>query len=261
MSSIHWARMSWRAVEAARERQPVVILPIGTTESQGPYNILGLETVIVERLAETVAERTESLVLPAIPYGESGQFEHVPGTITIRPEVLEGLYEDSLRSAIRHGFDHLLVLGAHLPNQPILSRVFHNIREEEGILVAGLNPGRIAPKYIPDLFDRPAEARGHGAEPGLSLGEYLCPNDVDRTGAEPIPQRTEFRGFEVSGMSLRFEGLDALMAIRVDDVAPEHSGWGDPTQGGAGQGEEMFNRMADVVTAFTERFRVMDTRV
>lgn len=54
---------------------------------------------------------------PAIPFGDSDQFRGVLGTISVRRSVLEGLYEDTLLSIIAHGFDHLLVLGAHVPNQ------------------------------------------------------------------------------------------------------------------------------------------------
>jgi creatinine amidohydrolase len=259
MSNIHWARMTWQEIREAQKRNPVVLIPIGTIETQGPYNIVGLETIIVERLAEEVAKRTDSLVLPVIPFGYSDSFMEIPGTICIRPEILEGLYEDVFRAVLKHGFDHLLFLAEHVPNQPILKRVFRKMRAEKGILAASLNPGRIAPNYVKDVFERPTEVRGHGAEPGLSLAEYLCPEDVSREGAKPSQALKEFRGLKLEGMSIKFEDFDVLMAINMEDIAPATCGYGDPTQGGPEQGKIIFERMVDAVTAFVEEFKQMDT--
>lgn len=259
MSEIYWTRMTWRQIRDARQRNPAVLIPIGTVETQGAFNVLGLETILVERLAEEVAQRTSSLVLPAIPFGYSDGFHQIPGTISISPHVLEQLYEEVFCSVLRDGFDHVLFLAAHAPNQPILERVLYRVRDAQGVLGACINPGRMAPNYVKELFPRPAEARGHGAEPGLSLGEYLCPGDVDRAGAEPSHALPTFRGFQVQQMTVRYQDFDVLMPLNMEDIAPETCGYGDPTQGGLEQGRIMFERMADALTAFVEDFRRMDT--
>jgi creatinine amidohydrolase len=259
MSKIHWARMTWQEVQEAQKRKPVVLIPIGTVETQGLYNIIGLETIIVERLAEEVAKRTDSLVLPAIPFGESASFVKIPGTITVRPEILAGLYEDIFRSVLRHGFDHLLFLAAHVPNQPIVEQVFYKLRAEKGVLAACINPGRMAPNYLKDLFEKPTEVRGHGGEPSISLIQYLCPEDVSLKGAKPAQALKEFRGLRIEGGGAKFQDFEVLMALNQEDVAPETYGWGDPTQGGPDQGKIMFERMVDSLTAFVERFKQMDT--
>jgi creatinine amidohydrolase len=237
----------------------VVLIPIGTVETQGPYNMVGFETILVERLAEEVAKRTDSLVLPAIPFGFSDSFREVPGTISISPRILESLYEEVFRAVLRQGFDHLLFLAAHVPNQPILDAVFRRMRAEKGILAACINPGRVAPNYVKELFERPTEARGHGAEPGLSLGEYLCPEDVSREGAKRSQPLTDFRGFKVEAGDVKFHGFDVLMPVNMEDIAPENCGWGDPTQGSPQLGKIMFDRMVDSITAFVTEFRKMDT--
>lgn len=259
MSEIHWARMTWKQISEVQKRNPVVIIPIGTVETQGPYNIIGLETILVERLAEEVALRTASLVLPAIPFGYSGSFAEIPGTISLSPEVLANVYEEVFRGVLKHGFDHLLFLAAHVPNQPIIDRVFRKMRSEKGILAACINPGRIAPNYVKELFEKPTEARGHGAEPGLSLGEYLCPEDVSREGAVVAKPQTDFRGLELQGLTVKHDGFEVQMPINLDDIAPETCGWGDPTLGGKEQGEIMFNRMVESLSTFVNKFKEMET--
>lgn len=256
-----WAHNTWQEIRDEAQRNPVVIIPVGTVETQGPYNMVGLETIIVERLADEVAQATGSLALPAIPFGQSDTFADIPGTIFVRPEILEGLYWDVTNSIVRFGFDHLLFLTAHVPNQPIMKRVFHQLRAEKGILAASLNPGRMAPQYVKDLFERPLEARGHGAEPGLSLGEYLCPEDVSRDGPAMEPARADFRGLKMKGTKVSFQDFDVLMALGMQDAAPESCGYGDPTQGNAEIGREMFERMVTSITDFVGQFRDMDTRI
>jgi creatinine amidohydrolase len=261
MATHLWARLTWKEIRDAAGQNPVVIIPVGTVETQGPYNIVGLETLIVERLASEVARKTSSLALPSIPFGYSDSFADIPGTIHVRPEVLQGLYYDVADSILRHGFDHLFFLTAHAPNQPLMRHVFHRLRVERGILAASMNPGRIAPAYIKDLFDEPLEARGHGAEPGLSIGEYLAPEDVSREEARPSKPLNQFRGFDVKGTSAKFQGFDVLMRLSMSDVAPETCGYGDPTQGSAELGKVMFERMVDVLCGFVHKFQEMDTHI
>ena len=237
MQKKQWTKMTWQEIQSARKDNPTVIIPLGTVETQGKFNVVGLETIIVERLAEEVAARTDSLYLPAVPFGYSDLFANIPGTVSIRPEVLDGLYEDIFRAVVKAGFDHLLFLTAHVPNQPVLQRVFFKMREELGILGVSLNPGRIAPGFIADLFENPIEVRGHGAEPGLSLGRYLCPDEVTGSDEKPDDLASDFRGIDLDGMTPKHEGFEVLMALTMKDVAPETFGFGDPTASSREKGE------------------------
>ena len=61
------AEMSWREVRAALASQPVVLIPLGSTEQHGPVAPTG-DYLIADEIAVRVAERTNSLVAPVIPY-------------------------------------------------------------------------------------------------------------------------------------------------------------------------------------------------
>lgn len=135
---------------------------------------------MAEALAKEVARRTGSVALPAIPYGNSDDFVNIPGTIFVRPETLTMLYEDVYRSILRAGFTHVMFLAYHIPNQWVIERVARKVREETGVLCAWVNPGALTATYLKDFFADPTEARGHGAEPGISLMRFLVPDAVDR---------------------------------------------------------------------------------
>jgi creatinine amidohydrolase len=253
--------MSWQEIREARASNPVVLIPAGTVETQGPYTYIGLEYVLPQRLAEEVAQRTNSLVLPTIPFGDSSQFKDFPGTITMRPEVVSMVYEDVVRSLVRHGFDHLLFLAMHIPNQPMMEQVAHKVRDELGVLIAWMNPGAMGPMLLKELSPNFAAARGHGADPGLSLALHLAPDAVDTSHIVPNVATREIQGLPIVSMTPMFNDFPLNMAIRMQDMSPESGGFGDPTYASAHQGEAMFTRMVEHTTALVRHFAGMKTRL
>lgn len=256
-----WAKMTWREVAAARVRRPVVLVPIGTVETHGPHTFIGLEHALAERLAGDAARATESLVLPGIPFGYSELFRGFPGTVTWPADVLEGAYEHTVRSILRSGFDHVLLVANHIPNQPMVEHVAFRIRTDEGILIAWTNPQTMAASFLKGTFSDPARVRGHGAEPGVSLASYLDPDAVSLTGVHALPAPTEFRGLPVQGNTVVVGGQPVGMALRMDDVAAGPGGWGDPSQAGADAGRSMYERLLAYLVDLVRTFRAFDTHV
>jgi creatinine amidohydrolase len=261
MEQVEWAKMNWRQVrDAAKTRNPVVLVPLGCVETQGPHTPVGMEFLLADRLAKDVAQRTGSVMIPAMPFGNSDNFYRIPGTIFIRPEVLLGLYEDIFRSILRAGFDHVLFIAYHIPNQWILERAVRLVREDTGLLCAWTNPGALAARYVPELFADPKAARGHGAEPGISIMRYLFPDAVDMTGAQARAPLTEFRGFDLQGGTPLHNGYPVEMPLNWEELYPETGGSGDPTTGGPDKGEIIFGKIVEHLVGIVEKFKKMDTR-
>lgn len=260
---IHWHLMSWCEIREAQKRNPVILIPAGTIETQGPYTFVGYEYVVPQRLAEAVARQTGALVVPTTPFGYSALFQDYPGTITLRPEIISGIYEDVVHSIVRHGFDHLLFLAMHVPNQPMMEHVAHKVRDELGVMIAWINPGRLAPSILQEVSPNYEAARGHGADPGLSLAKYLEPEAVDLTQVAPNGADHHFQGLPlpVGGMTPSFRGFPLNMPLRMQDISPESGGYGDPTFATADQGQVIFDRMVEHVSALVDKFAAMNTRV
>jgi creatinine amidohydrolase len=257
-----WVKMTWRELrDRARGEPPVVLVPLGCVETQGPHTPLGMEFLMADALARAVAGRTDSVALPAVPFGYSGDFAQVPGTIFARPETLAMLYEDIYLSVLRAGFSHVLFLAYHIPNQWIVERIARKIREERGVLCAWVNPGALAATYLTEFFADPARARGHGAEPGLSLMRYLTPDAVNLEGASATPAPADFRGWKmIGGGPVTIEGVPVGMPINWEDLYPESGGFGDPTLGSADIGNRIFERLVAAISRVVIAFRAMDTR-
>lgn len=261
MKKIYWHLQTWQEIRDAQKTHPVVIIPAGTVETQGPYTYVGLECVIPERLAKEVALRTNALIVPTIPFGYSALFQDFPGTITLRPEIVSAVYEDVVHSIARHGFDHLLFLAMHVPNQPMMEHVAHKVRDELGLLIAWINPGRLAPTVMKEVSPNYAAARGHGADPGLSQAMYLEPEMVDTSRLVPNQAASEYQGMKLDGLTPLFDGYPLDMALRLQDISPESGGYGDPRYASKEQGEKIFRHMVEHVTALVDQFATMKTRL
>lgn len=107
-----------------REKNDIVLIPVGTTENHGPHNPSGMDIFMVTAIAEGVKRYTKkhgpevSIALPALMYGVHPQ-SHIgmPGTIMLHEEtaincisdVMLGLYNDGYRKQI------LISNHGHLP--------------------------------------------------------------------------------------------------------------------------------------------------
>lgn len=246
-----WASMPWQSIAKTGEDGPVVILPVGCVETQGPYTPVGLEYVLADRIAKDVAMRVGGLALPCIPYGNSDAFQQFPGTIYIRPEVLTMLYEDVIRSVIRSGFNKILCIVCHVPNQPLIERAARSVREVTGVRIVWMNPGSLAGTMLSDYFDDVQMVRGHGAEPGSSLARYLFNTQIAGE-SHHVKARHQFEGFGVEGGSLHVDGVPIGYPLMWEDLYAENGGYGDPTQGSREIGQHIFDRLVDAAVRVAE---------
>jgi creatinine amidohydrolase len=258
-----WVMMTWRELrDRGNENSQTVLIPVGCVEAQGPHTPLGMEFLMADALSKAVAEKTGSIAVPAVPFGYSGDFAAVPGTIFARPETLIMLYEDIAQSVIKAGFSHLFFIAYHIPNQWIVERVARRLRESHGIVCAWVNPGALAATYLKDVFADPARARGHGAEPGLSLMRYLVPDAVDLQGAKATPGPSAFRGWTMTGGGPAvIEGVPVGLAVNWEDLYPETGGFGDATVATEDSGKKIFERLVADISKVVVAFQKMDTKV
>jgi creatinine amidohydrolase/Fe(II)-dependent formamide hydrolase-like protein len=203
-----------------------------------------MEHILAEKLALDAAELTGSLALPGLPFGNSDSFRDIPGTIYIRPENLIGLYFDVFRSIVRAGFSRILCLSYHIPNQPFVERAARQLRDETGVVVTWVNPGALAATYLRDLFADPVAARGHGAEPGLSLMRYVLGTETP-ADAGSGETRSSYRGFDVQGAGVTFRGFPVGLPVGWEELYPETGGFGNPTLGNPDIGRQLYERILD----------------
>ncbi|GIP39917.1 creatinine amidohydrolase [Paenibacillus sp. J31TS4] len=113
---MNFQQQSSYEAQALIDRCQAAILPIGAVEAHGPHLPLGTDNVLAERLSYKLAERTDSIVLPTLPYGQVWSLQTFPGSINVSNEALIAMLYDIGESLHRQGFRIFVMVNGHLGN-------------------------------------------------------------------------------------------------------------------------------------------------
>jgi mycofactocin precursor peptide peptidase len=200
-----------------------VTIPVGSTEQHGPHLPLDTDTRIATAVARGVTARLSGhpgldwTVAPPIAYGDSGEHQSFPGTISIGTEALYMLLVEYGRSAACWA-QRLLFINGHGGNVTALGRAVAQLRYERRD--AGWCPCAVA------------GADPHAGHAETSLLLHISPTDVltDRWRAgNPAPLAELLP-------SMRRGGVAAVSEVGV---------LGDPTTATAAEGERVLAEMVD----------------
>ena len=86
---------------AVRERlsaRPALLVPVGSTEQHGPHLPLGVDTIIIERLADDLSAQLGLVRAPTIEYGVHPASRIRPGGATLRRKTLHRVMNELIES-------------------------------------------------------------------------------------------------------------------------------------------------------------------
>lgn len=134
--------MAWQQVQRFRDGRGVVILiPVGSVEQHGYHLPMGTDSMLAIRLSEDAAQRTKAIVTPPLWFGWSPHHLALPGTISVRAEILMEVLFDILRSLAFHGFDRFIIVNGHrIVNIPWMQISAERAQRELGVKVAIFDP-------------------------------------------------------------------------------------------------------------------------
>ncbi|MGE5541825.1 MAG: creatininase family protein [Bacillota bacterium] len=239
-------RLTWREASDWVERDPVILIPIGSTECEGPHLPLGSDFLVSLRVAQVVARRTDSLVAPGVPCGISPGFVGFPGTISLHPNSLAAVTRDIVESLIRQGFRRFLAVANHGPNMPVVEAVARELMENHcETIVAAVWPAELTGQ-VATAMGIPSAGRGHGGDPATSIMLAVSPGDVRMDLAEadnpPVIGALKLKSSstaEISGVPVRwFSKVHAWSRSGVT---------GDPLTSSAERGRVIFDKVCDMI--------------
>jgi creatinine amidohydrolase len=123
------SQMTYIDVRAYFAKKDIALLPVGSTEQHGPHLPLGTDFLLAEALAEKIASKTDTLLLPTIPYGISKHHRHFP-TIWITPQTFRELVSQIVLSFKPHGLKKVVFVNGHGGNTMTLSEVAEELLDE-----------------------------------------------------------------------------------------------------------------------------------
>jgi mycofactocin precursor peptide peptidase len=193
---------------------PVLAVPIGSTEQHGPHLPLSTDTDLAVALCEQLALRRDVVIAPPLAYGSSGEHAGFAGTLSIGQTALELLLVELSRSATET-FRHVLLVSGHGGNAEPVRRAVATLRGE----------GRDVLSYFPSW-----EGEAHAGRTETAIELALRPDAVLIARAEPGDRRP----IDELMPLLRSGGLRAVATNGV---------LGDPRGASAEQGRQLLSAM------------------
>ena len=220
--------------------QPILLVPLGSTEQHGPHLPLDTDTRIAAAVAHAVAAdpapplvRGQVLVAPALPFGSSGEHGGFAGTLSIGAETTEAMLVELVRSATEPDggpFVAVLILNGHGGNAAAVVAAVSRLVAE----------GRRVAAWAPSL----PRADAHAGFTETSLALHLF---GDLVRAERM---------EAGATSPVTELMPQLRAGGVAAVSP-NGVLGDPSGANASEGAALFAHM--VLDAHGALAELLDT--
>lgn len=159
---------------------PTVIIPTGACEIYGPQLPMGTDLIVAKKIAEMIAERTNSLIAPTIEMGESSALGSFPCTFALPRKVLEDYLDYLVGKLIKDGMKNFLFITGHAGNVETINYICKKYLNIHEIKVAQVDWWRFTNTNSNQIFDHVGKmAHGHASECGTSVMMYLYPELVN----------------------------------------------------------------------------------
>ncbi|WP_428486211.1 creatininase family protein [Rhodopila sp.] len=247
------AELTGGEMRQAAARRPVILLPLGSHEDQGPHapmgDYLSAEGVALRIAATATDAGTETLVAPTLPFGGADYFASMPGGIALSQSTLRAVLDDVLACLLRHDLTRIVVINGHAGNVQAIHDATQKVWLQRGCVIPSLYLWRVAYGMLPAILgaDVARRASGHGADPLTSVAMHLFPDLIRRDLIPAAAPPPDFRGMPVSGFgTVDFEGVEVAVPLEVAQIAPNGVWQGDPRLCSPETGAALVDRLAAI---------------
>jgi creatinine amidohydrolase len=253
MAKLRLAELTGGEMRQVASRRPVILLPLGSHEDQGPHAPMG-DYLSAEGIALRIAARaneagTETFVAPVLPFGGADYFASMPGGISLSQLTLRAVLDDMLGCLLRHDLARIVVINGHGGNVQAIHDATQKVWLERGVMIPSLYLWRVGYGLLPAILgaDVARRASGHGADPLTSVAMHLFPDLIRSDLIPPAEPPPVFRGMPVSGFgTVDFEGAEIAVPLEVAQIAPNGVLKGDPRLCSPETGAALVERLADI---------------
>lgn len=107
-----------------------VIVPIGSCEQHGYHLPLDTDNIIGFNTAMMVAEKTDSIVMPNVNYGQVWSARKFVGSISLSNSTLKAILKDIVMSLEQFGAKNILLYAGHNGNSPAIKDLARDLASE-----------------------------------------------------------------------------------------------------------------------------------
>ncbi|MCR5794334.1 MAG: creatininase family protein [Solobacterium sp.] len=246
-------RLTWPKAKAYFDANDTVVVPIGSLECHGRHMPLGTDTMIPNRILDKLEEKSDVLIAPTVPYGNTDYLASFPGTVSLGPEVTYQVMYRILDGLRKHGARRFVILNGHGGNNPVLDRLSVDMQEKDCILVQ-MNWWIMVWDLVEDWKgDRPWRS-GHGGAEETAAVMAIDPSLIDTDEIRDLSLKELSEDLPFSTMAhVRYKGVDIPVRRFTTDVSD--NGWvgpDHPKYATAEWGEKMIEASASYIADFIE---------
>jgi creatinine amidohydrolase len=261
VTKVRMAELTGGEARALLAGRPVILLPMGSHEDQGPHAPMG-DYLTAERMAEMIARRVNDrgvrcLVAPVVPFGGADYFGTMPGGIALSQPTLVAVLRDMLACLIRHGLTRLVFINGHAGNVSPIQQTTQEVYRAHRVLIPSFYLWQVAYRLLPGLIgeEKAKRVAGHGADPLTSVAwhlfpELMRPDLVPEPAAAPRVLELPISGFGTVG----FQGVDVQVPVELDEIAPNGVFRADARLSSPETGKLLVDKLAAVGADFVTHY-------
>jgi len=173
MERINWMEFK----EVVPSKITTVLLPTGTLEPHGVVNN-GADNTAPTAMARTIAQRTNAMIAPTLPYGMTGSMEAYPGAFQITESAYRPFVKQILEGLAKNGFRNIIILNGHGGGQTaVLNAVAAEVATEKKVRTLVINWWSFASDETKEVF---GEDGGHAGLNETAFIQAIDPSLVNK---------------------------------------------------------------------------------
>ena len=108
--------------KTVKSKKQIAVIPVGSIEQHGPHLPISTDSDIVTKVAKTVCQKNNFLLLPTINYGVS--FEHAPFfNLSIKESTLQRILLDLCMSLYENKIQTIFIINGHHGNLKAIKNI------------------------------------------------------------------------------------------------------------------------------------------
>jgi len=236
-NEVRLARLSQPEAESRLTSSRLVVMAPGSIEQHGPHLPLGTDAFAADALAEEVARKMNTVLVPLPLVGVSPYHLSWAGSLSLQPQTMIALIEDICECLANHGVDKVLFVNWHEGNTPTLRLAGDSIQRKFKMRVVIAESHIITNK----LFGERAQLTHAGnMETAAMLMYDLSLVDMSKA-VNPTPQSEGDEGHAI------FRQRDVFPILRDFHEVAETGWYGKPEEATVELANEIREKVSDYI--------------
>ena len=250
---MYLGKMTTAQAKEAFKNDPIIVIPVGSTEQHGTQSALGTDYMVPSYLADHIEDVDNVIVAPTVPYGVCPYHLSFEGSINIGYEGLYLVLNGIMDSLMQHGVRRFVVLNGHGGNTPSIDRAALEVYHKGGVCASVDWWSLVA--QLDDRFQG-----GHGDVLETSAMMAIDPESVHLELGKPINAQNPTSEMKAAYIqAVNFKGGTVRLVRDTKEIAPSGCfGPFDPKDSSAELGQAALDLAVDYIREFLEEVKKIE---